>query len=324
METAIWDEFHNKLNEGLHNTSTLVNPLFITCLKLDCMGNLITLLQNADDEDVCIYDRPQKKTHKQTQIVQLLNLIIQLSKSKSYKQISNILDKEVKQLRESQSTGDNFVNCINYILHPLNNFSDFIYDLSKNPTDLKDYIDDLNDKYADTFITVFFNDYDFNGTTWKPMGAAQSGGIYNQPSGVTQQTSPLFRVIQKMFVFTNSSKVKSGLRATIGYFPEGSKYNNDHIYDPKDLFGQLIGDNENTKNKVYVVLTGDNIPRSFALISYYLTMAFQYIKAQPTGGSKKINYKQVAGGLKEVYKNNPTAAKAKARKMIKLLKNMQS
>ena len=125
--------------------------------------------------------------------------------------------------------------------------------------------------------------------------------------------NPTYRVTRNMFVFTNSEKVRQDLRAEIGYFPQGPKYNNKHIYE-----------DQTSNNKVYVVITNDDIPRSFALLRYYLTMAFENIKTQTKGGSKKINYKQVAGGLKEVYKNNPTAAKAKTRKMIKLLKNMQS
>ena len=126
--------------------------------------------------------------------------------------------------------------------------------------------------------------------------------------------NPTYRVTQNMFVFTNSNLVRPDLKAEIGYFPLGSKYDNHHIY--KDKFYQ---------DKVYVVVTNDDIPRSFALLEYYLSKVFNTIKKDhPTGGSQNINYKQVAGGLKELYKINPTATKAKTRKMIKLLKNMQS
>ena len=141
----------------------------------------------------------------------------------------------------------------------------------------------------------------------EPETGAGAGARPNQGGG-----NPTYRVTQNMFVFTNSDKVRQDLQAKIGYYPNRTKYDNDHIY----------GDNRN--DKVYVVFTNDDIPRSFALLEYYLTMAFKYIKKPATGGSKKINYKQVAGGLKELYTTNPMAAKAKTRKMIKLLKNMQS
>ena len=118
-----------------------------------------------------------------------------------------------------------------------------------------------------------------------------------------------------MFVFTNSDLVDKKYQCNIGYYPKDEK--NQKVYSGyKD-------------HKVYVVITGPQIPRSFALMRDYLSKVFETIKyienkKESRGGSKKINYKQVAGGLKELYTTDPMAAKNKTRKMIKLLKNIQS
>lgn len=119
-----------------------------------------------------------------------------------------------------------------------------------------------------------------------------------------------------MFVITNSIVVPKEYQSKIGYYP--SEQN-------KKMYGKY------QKRKVYVIITKKTLPRSFGLMSYYLEKVFKELNTKKinrnspiTGGSKKINYKQVAGGLKELYTTNPMAAKAKTRKMIKLLKNMQS
>lgn len=118
-----------------------------------------------------------------------------------------------------------------------------------------------------------------------------------------------------MFVITNSIVVPKEYQSKIGYYP--SEQN-------KKMYGKY------QKRKVYVIITKKTLPRSFGLMSYYLEKVFEELNLRKPrsmklrGGSKKINYKQVAGGLKELYTTNPMAAKAKTRKMIKLLKNMQS
>jgi len=127
--------------------------------------------------------------------------------------------------------------------------------------------------------------------------------------------NPISDVTKGMFVITNSIVVPKEYQSKIGYYP--SEQN-------KKMYGKY------QKRKVYVIITKKTLPRSFGLMSYYLEKVFEELNLRKPrsmklrGGSKKINYKQVVGGLKELYTTNPMAAKAKTRKMIKLLKNMQS